>query len=578
MPSGKSTIYKKRAKEKGNRLLHRLARGVAPRILTVILIVFLPVCFATLFAMEMVLKDASGQITESRERELAAAMDAMQSDITSIDSNMDYFVSEYVTELNTHAGNYDIVPYQMLQGLEESLSRTGLAGYVYLYDVKNDEVYLKYQMLTASAREMEEKKKGLSDFARQQEAKEYQIVEVCGTECVFKTFSYANYRIGYLFELPANILRQLRVSEEEHSVYYLGTSAPRELQADGSAVALSEDWSTLTRSSIRYVNYVWRSEALGFFVCVQESGSRTRALIPLGYWIFVVMLGGGLLLFPFLWYMIKLEVIRPLQKLWIGMCRLAEGDLGYRIADHARRNSEEMQFLFDNFDIMAEEIEKSREKDLKMVKAELDNLRLQVNPHMLLNSYNMIYSLAQTKNYACIQDYSMYLVEYFRYVLRKNDDFVSIGTELDFIKNYIEIQKIRFPDAFICVYQIEEDCMDAVIPPLLIENFVENSMKYALIPGKKIEILLNIRRESDMLLISISDTGKGMKPEVLAALKSGEPYVDKHGNRHIGIANCMRRVEVFYEKKAQLSIVSKREEGTQVFLRVPYRKMEEVSV
>lgn len=155
---------------------------------------------------------------------------------------------------------------------------------------------------------------------------------------------------------------------------------------------------------------------------------------------------------------------------------------------------------------------------------------------------------------------------------------MSVGTELAFIKNYIEIQKIRFPEAFTCVYQIEEECMDAGIPPLLIENFVENSMKYALIPGKKIEILLNIRREKDMLLISISDTGRGMKPEVLKALKSGQPYVDKNGNRHIGITNCMRRVEVFYDRKAMLSIVSAREEGTQVFLRVPYRRIKEAGV
>lgn len=569
---GKNNI---RIKEILCRFGRRMTEGLAPRILTVILIVFLPMCAATFFAVQMVLKEASDQITQSRRRELTIAMDNMQEHITGIDSGMDDFVSDYVSELNTHMNNYDIVPYQMLDSLEGILSRTGLAGYVYLYDIKNDRVYLKYQMLQEPVRELEEKKRLLCEYAGQQESGVYTVVEVGGSDCIFKTFSYANYRIGFLFELPSNILSQLLINPQGYELYYTGSGAPRRLYGDGSTELLQQDWEALTHNSIRYVNYVWQSEVLGLSVAVQESSSRTRELIPLGHWVFAVLLAGGLLLFPFLWYMLRLEVLRPLEKLWGGMRRLAEGDSSYRIDDHTKRNSAQMQFLFDNFDTMAEEIEKSREKELRMVKAELDNLRLQVNPHMLLNSYNMIYSLAQTKNYACIQDYTMYLVEYFRYVLRKKDDFVSVGAELAFIKNYIEIQKIRFPDAFTCVYQVEGECLDAVIPPFLIENFVENSMKYALIPGKRIEILLNIRREEEMLLISICDTGKGIRPEVLAALKRGEPYVDKHGNRHIGITNCMRRVEVFYDRKAQLGIVSARGEGTQVFLRVPYRRMEE---
>lgn len=559
-------------------LFHRLITGIAPRILTVILIVFLPVCVGTIVTMSLVLREASEQIAVSGRRELAVAMESFEDHITSIDSNMDSFVSDYLAELGMGTDNYDIVPYRMLQSLDEILARTEAAGYVYLYDIKHDRVFVKYQGLSDSVRGIEAKKELLSELARQREAEGYQLMEVCGADCVVKIFSYANFRIGYVFELPANLPRQLSFDPAEFHVYYSGEDWTRQLTKDGKVLAVDAGWEELTRDTLRRMNYVWQSEKLGgLSVCVQTSAGRVRALIPLGRWIYILLLGGVLLLFPFLWYMIKLEVIRPLARLGGGMRRLAEGDLGYRIEDHARRNSEEMQFLFDNFDVMADEIEKSREKDLKMVKAELDNLRLQVNPHMLLNSYNMIYSLAQTKNYTCIQDYSLYLVEYFRYVLRKNDDFVSVSAELAFIKNYIEIQKIRFPDAFVCVYQIEEACMDAEIPPLLIENFVENSMKYALIPGRTIEILLNIRREEDMLLISISDTGRGIRPEVLKALRSGEPYVDRHGNKHIGIVNCMRRVEVFYDRKAQLSITSARDEGTQVFLRVPYRERKEGS-
>ena len=68
------------------------------------------------------------------------------------------------------------------------------------------------------------------------------------------------------------------------------------------------------------------------------------------------------------------------------------------------------------------------------------------------------------------------------------------------MKNYIDIQRF-VSGSFSSVQDIREDCMEAAIPPLLIENFVENAMKYALKPGEVVEVLLNIRREDARLLI-----------------------------------------------------------------------------
>ena len=211
----------------------------------------------------------------------------------------------------------------------------------------------------------------------------------------------------------------------------------------------------------------------------------------------------------------------------------------------------------------------SREKDIKMYQAQLDNLRLQVNPHMLLNSFNMIYSLAQVKNYECIQEFSLHLVEYFRYALKETEALVPLRKEMHFVESYTEIQKIRFPGAFTSVYRIEKDLECAMVPPLLIQNFVENAMKYALVPGKCIEVLINIRSEEERLLISVCDTGSGIKEEILEKIRSGQAYTDKHGQKHIGIWNCRRRMEVFYGSSARMDIVSERGEGTQIWLDLP---------
>ena len=94
-------------------------------------------------------------------------------------------------------------------------------------------------------------------------------------------------------------------------------------------------------------------------------------------------------------------------------------------------------------------------------------------------------------------------------------------------------------------------------------------MKYGLIPGKKIEILINIQKKEDRLAISVIDTGRGMDPEVLDIVRRGEIYHDRMGKKHIGIWNCRRRMEVFYGKDTKIHITSKPQEGTQVWMEVP---------
>ena len=71
------------------------------------------------------------------------------------------------------------------------------------------------------------------------------------------------------------------------------------------------------------------------------------------------------------------------------------------------------------------------------------------------------------------------------------------------------------------------------------------------------------------MLISVTDTGRGMGEEVLNKISNGEIYLDKRGEKHIGIWNCRRRMEVFYGSDTKFSIVSKPEEGTQVWIELP---------
>ena len=320
--------------------------------------------------------------------------------------------------------------------------------------------------------------------------------------------------------------------------------------------------------------FLWEKEGKPFRVLVAFPYDFSMRNLPVWFWLSLLISVLTIINCPVLFARLKKDILDPIETMNTALATFQD-DQSYRIPPHTGAVSDDFLHLFDHFNAMAAEVQESHEKDMKLLETEMDNLRLQVNPHMLLNSYNMIYALAESKNYATIQDYSLCLADYFRYVLRKGQQMVTVKQELEFVENFIRIQRIRFPDRFSYVYQAEEDCMAALIPPLLIENFVENAIKYALNPKEPIEIVVSVHREEkeagkDDLHIAIMDTGSGIRPEVLEKLQKKEPYIDEAGQKHIGIYNCLRRVELFYGDEGDIHFSSAVGGGTQVYLIIPF--------
>ncbi len=343
------------------------------------------------------------------------------------------------------------------------------------------------------------------------------------------------------------------------------------VRPDGTWEKTGEPFSVLKQSG---EHFLWEKEGQPFQVLVTFPYNFSLRNIPAWFWISLVISMLSLLACPLLYSRLRYDILNPMRILSDGI-EAFRINRSFRIPSQTREISDDFLVLYAEFNRMAEEIQASHEKDIKLLETEMDNLRLQVNPHMLLNSYNTIYALAESKNYPVIQDYTLCLVDYFRYVLRRGQQLVTVRQELDFVDNFIRIQRIRFPGRFSYVYQAEEACLNAQIPPLLIENFVENAIKYALEPREAIEIVVSVRKdqnrnERDVLHIAITDTGSGIMPEVLEKLKAREPYIDESGKKHIGIYNCLRRIELFYGEEGEVRFSSEKGKGTQVYMVVPY--------
>jgi len=555
--------------------------SLSSRLAGLVLITYVPVNLFAILVVSVMLIQSSRQVQDSYQRELDTTMGRLSSDLEKLEEGYTDFLTEYMFELTVEKGSNRMATYDMLDSLHDIFESADRTGIVYLSEKMEEKLFLRYTSGAYSVTEVESIKNRFeqeSQFLKAEYGEQTQWSMVSLPEGYFlnRRYEYANYYIGLLLDME-KYLEMLEDSElwQKNQVY---------LQSDGKLYAYKNgrirpsemlEWEDIFEEGYFGRSVQWTAGDVDLTLGVKMSNQSFQGGVPPLYWAMLAVACGCVFLALGMWAALKKQVVRALLVMQEGMRELEQDHVDYRIKNWDTGESEEFIFLYESFNHMAEEIGASREKDAKMYQTELDNLRLQVNPHMLLNSFNMIYSLAQSKNFQCIQEYSLLLVEYFRYALKETNRFVTLDREMAFVESYIGIQKIRFPGAFTSVYNIQEGCMEALVPPLLIENFVENAMKYALIPGKKVEVLINIRRQEERLLISVCDTGRGIKPEVLDCLQKGEVYQDRMGRGHIGIWNCRRRMEVFYGNGASMNIISEFGQGTQVWLDIPFLLSEE---
>ena len=273
---------------------------------------------------------------------------------------------------------------------------------------------------------------------------------------------------------------------------------------------------------------------------------------------------------PVLLYVVYIKMILPTRRINDAMRRLEENDRGFRIQEEGE-NREASQMIH-RFNAMADQLEHLKiqvyEQELEKREVEATNLRLQVNPHFILNCLNTIFSLTRTGNVDSTRRFSKYLANYLRFTLWHTSGTVSLRDEMKGVEDYLEIQKIRYPNGFTYLSDVSEEAEEARIPSLLIINFVENVVKHALTLEEEVEIIVIACVVEERLRITVCDTGNGMELELLEQLQKGE-IVENETGKHIGLWNCRRRLNLMYGEQCTFHITSQPGEGTQVFIEIP---------
>jgi two-component system, LytTR family, sensor kinase len=210
---------------------------------------------------------------------------------------------------------------------------------------------------------------------------------------------------------------------------------------------------------------------------------------------------------------------------------------------------------------------KLEEQGRLLLEARLDALQRQINPHFLFNTLNSITSLVRSQP-ELAREMIVKLANILRVLLKDREAFLPLSEELRFTDDYLDIEVVRFGEKLKVVKEIADDTLDIVVPGMLLQPLIENSIKHGLEPrisGGTVTLRSRITEEG-RLMVEVEDDGVGMAPD-----RNGVSPVSGlvRPGTGIGVRNVRERMQVLYGDLATVEINSRPGRGTKVTLLMP---------
>jgi two-component system, sensor histidine kinase YesM len=263
----------------------------------------------------------------------------------------------------------------------------------------------------------------------------------------------------------------------------------------------------------------------------------------------------------------------PMMKMMSVIKKVEQGDLTART--EVRSNDEvgqlghslnnmigEMQVLIDQ--LIREEQEKKE--------VELEALHAQINPHFLYNTLNTIKWMAKIEGNRGVSKAITALVKLLRISTNLGRDMISLREEIDYVMNYIVIQKLRFSKDMNIVYNIDDNCMNLTVPKLILQPIVENSIIYGM-EDEQHELNIEIRAtvKEQQLVIEIHDDGPGIEDEIVKNILTKDS--NKNRFSKVGLNNVNQRIKLYCGSEFGLEIETELGTGTKVVVTLPANPM-----
>lgn len=272
-------------------------------------------------------------------------------------------------------------------------------------------------------------------------------------------------------------------------------------------------------------------------------------------------------------------ITRPLKQLKAAMKEVQEGKFEPVYA--AVKGDNEIASLNRSFNRMTEHIDELMKKNTteqaEKRKSEMKALQSQINPHFLYNTLDSIIWMIETGDQEEAILMTSALAGFFRQAIGKSDDFVTIWEELEYTKNYLIIQQMRYKDKIDFNIMVNQDIMECMIIKLVLQPLVENALYHGLkYKEEKGTIRITGYQQRGNIVIKVMDDGIGMDQETLKSIFHKKSRVGGRYNG-VGMVNIQERMVLYYGEGFGLFVESEVGIGTTVTVTLPYRLSEEIN-
>ena len=405
--------------------------------------------------------------------------------------------------------------------------------------------------------------------------KEWDVVSVLEHTFFIKTFGLGKYIVGAVSDVNNYSTDNLSTTSEETALFL---KSDDDLfycygNKDLSGLVSHEKESDYFRKkyAVSFSSH-YSAEATAILVTRQKG---FKVLWKLSSAFLIVDSALCVVLVGMLFFNIDRKVRVPIKNLVEATEELAKGNLEYRLKPE-EAGSEEFEELYSSFNDMSQKIGnltiESYELKINREENRLKMLRAQMQPHSFLNAITTISNMTYTGEPESIRKYIGAFAGFTRYMLHTANDWTTVEEELNHIKNYVSMQKIRFPNSIEIKFDCPEEVMLKRIPYLILFSLVENSFKHAmtLVNTMYVSIKGEVYCEEGFEGIRLieEDNGAGFSEEAFTKLSNADND-DPFTKEHLGLTNVRYSLNLIYDRDDLLRLSNKPEGGARIELLIP---------
>ena len=263
--------------------------------------------------------------------------------------------------------------------------------------------------------------------------------------------------------------------------------------------------------------------------------------------------------------------LRPIRRIQTYIKDMENGEFGKPLPS---MRSDEIGSLAENTQEMSEKIgellETVKTEQKRMRTAEFKALQAQINPHFLYNSLDSINWLVRKGNTEKATEMISALTTFFRIGLSKGRDIITVREELEHVRSYLVIQKIRYENQFEYSFYVNPETENYFVPKLMLQPLVENALYHGIkLCDRKCILMIQVLSHGDRIEIEVLDNGAGMDAETLESVRKAMEHKGENRANSYGVVNVNDRIQILAGQEYGLRLTSEKGVGTSARIVLP---------